>query len=68
MKNRRQEEQIKKEKLKYWHLIKRDVLKHKKEIAFNEAMERLEQAKKMKQWAKVAHVRALMERVWEMFS
>ena len=30
---RRKVETVKREKLKYWHLIKRDVLKHKKEIA-----------------------------------
>ena len=32
VKKRRKQEKIKKEKLKYWHLIKRDVLKYRKEI------------------------------------
>lgn len=33
VKLRRKDEVLKKEKLKYWHHIKRDVLKHKKDIA-----------------------------------
>ena len=41
VKQRREEEQGKKEKLKYWHLIKRDVLKHKKEVATQEAKEKI---------------------------
>ena len=50
VKQRRQEEVIKKEKLKYWHLIKRDVLKHKKEIATQEALEGVEQSKRFTKW------------------
>ena len=41
---------LQKEKLKYWHLIKRDVLKHKKEVATQEAHERIRQAKMLTKW------------------
>ena len=37
VKKRRHEETVKREKLSYWHLIKRDVLKYKKEIATQDA-------------------------------
>ena len=50
VKKRRNEEDIYREKLKYWHLIKRDVLKHKKDIAIQEAQERIKQSRRMTKW------------------
>lgn len=42
VKRRRQEENVKREKLKYWHMIKREVLKHKRMLAQEDARERYE--------------------------
>ena len=50
VKKRREDELVYKEKLKYWHLIKRDVLKHKKDLAMQEAQERIKQSRRMIKW------------------
>lgn len=65
---RRKVETVKREKLKYWHLIKRDVLKHKKEIATQEAQEKIRQAKRMTTWVLLAYLRQFVTRVWTAFS
>ena len=57
VKKRRTEENTKREKLKYWHLVKRDVLKHKKEIATSEANEKIKQARRMSKWILMANLR-----------
>ena len=42
-KQRREEETIYKEKLNYWHLIKKDVVNYKREVAKANALARKEQ-------------------------
>lgn len=54
VKKRRNEENQKREKLKYWHLVKRDVLKHKKDIATNEANYKIRQARRMTKWVQIS--------------
>ena len=65
---RRKAETVKREKLKYWHLIKRDVLKHKKAIATEEAQEKIRQAKRMTTWVLLAYLRQFVTRVWAAFT
>jgi len=50
VKKRRQVVTVEKEKLKYWHLIKRDVLKHKRLLAEENARDRLEQSRRLIKW------------------
>ena len=58
---------VKKEKLKYWHLIKRDVLKHKKEIATLEAAERVQLGKCLTKWLHQIMLRQIVEQIYERF-
>ena len=67
MKQRRKYEQVKKEKMKYWHLIKRDVLKHKREMAEQEAQERVEQSRRLKRWLHYVDLRNMMQHIWVVF-
>jgi hypothetical protein len=50
VKKRRQVVTEEKEKMKYWHLIKRDVLKHKRLLAEETARELLEQSRRLTKW------------------
>lgn len=50
VRKRRQEVTVEKEKRKYFHLIKRDVLKHRKEVYRQEAEERIRQARRLTKW------------------
>ena len=36
--------------MKYWHLIKRDVLKHKRLLAEENARDKLEQSRRLTKW------------------
>lgn len=50
---RRNQVQVEKEKLKYWHLIKRDVIKHRKEIATQEVLERIKHSRCLTKWVQM---------------
>jgi len=64
---RRTEEQLRKEKMQYWHVIKRDVLKYIKELATIEAHARIKQAKLFKKWMFYANLRQIILKYWREF-
>ena len=66
-KKRREEEDIKRQKLKYWHLIKRDVLKHKRMLAHEDARERYEQSQRMAKWLHYIHLFEIMKTIFGKF-
>lgn len=67
VKQRRIVDEQQREKLKYWHLIKRDVLRHKKSLAMKEANERIKQVRRMTKWLIQMRMRAYMTNFWISF-
>ena len=68
VKKRRHEETVKREKLSYWHLIKRDVLKYKKEIATQDAHQRIAQSKLMTKWLHHVGLKKLIGFIYDCFT
>jgi len=54
---------VEKEKLKYWHLIKRDVLRHKRLVAEESARERFEKMKRLTKWIHYINLLKFIKRV-----